>query len=387
MRCNAQNGTPFCRNSSCEIECNPGTLKCNDNCVSCVIPTNAKQVCSLTNSANCEYVCNQGYVRRKNGTCELPPQWTQHATSVHPEARGRHAMAFDAARGKVVLFGGRIYGSALPTDTWEWDGASWQKITPTGAIPRGRVGHTMVYQPQTGKILMFGGFVETTYELLQDTWEWDGATWTQVVTNTPPPARREHAAIVDGQGKMVVFGGTGTGATPSGTMGLSDTWELTAGIWSLRSAATMIGTRNKHQMVYDSVRSRAVMFGGFSWSPPTSERYASGTWEFDGVSWAQQQGNFSIADLRYADGHAMVFDSSRNVTVLFGGELTPATSSTWEWDGVSWVDIPTPGSFPSSRRDHAMAFDSTRNRVVMFGGYSLPGPTPVAPPDVWEYGP
>ncbi|MHB8878486.1 MAG: hypothetical protein ACYC8T_32720, partial [Myxococcaceae bacterium] len=43
-------------------------------------------------------------------------------------ARYGHALAYDAARQRVVLFGG--LDSAYLTDTWEWDGTTWVRRTP-----------------------------------------------------------------------------------------------------------------------------------------------------------------------------------------------------------------------------------------------------------------
>jgi hypothetical protein len=36
-------------------------------------------------------------------------------------------MAYDAARGRLVLYGGDD-GRRLFDDTWEWDGKQWMKI-------------------------------------------------------------------------------------------------------------------------------------------------------------------------------------------------------------------------------------------------------------------
>ena len=55
--------------------------------------------------------------------------WTQQAPPVHPSARVAQAMAYDAATGTVVLFGGFIGGVGRCEcdrgDTWTWDGTTW----------------------------------------------------------------------------------------------------------------------------------------------------------------------------------------------------------------------------------------------------------------------
>ena len=58
------------------------------------------------------------------------PGWQQH-TVPGPDPRSVHAMAYDAKRERVVLFGGGgpggpgLYNSFA--DVWEWDGAAWAR--------------------------------------------------------------------------------------------------------------------------------------------------------------------------------------------------------------------------------------------------------------------
>ncbi|HIE72090.1 MAG TPA: hypothetical protein EYP98_19025 [Planctomycetes bacterium] len=44
-------------------------------------------------------------------------------------------MAYDSARGKVVMFGG-WNGSSHLNDTWEYDGTEWHPIRRRGDQPR-----------------------------------------------------------------------------------------------------------------------------------------------------------------------------------------------------------------------------------------------------------
>ncbi len=64
-------------------------------------------------------------------------------------------------------------------------------------------------------------------------------------------------------------------------------------------------------------------------------------------------------------GHAMAYDSSRGVTVLFGGN-SGLSAKTWEWNGSVWTKLAISG--PTSRSYHAMAYDSARKQTVLFGG-------------------
>ncbi|MDD4868814.1 MAG: hypothetical protein PHQ28_17415, partial [Mycobacterium sp.] len=77
-------------------------------------------VCALLTAADCELADGQWYgadVTCAQAACPPPcTGWELRATD-GPSARGGHAMAYDSARGVVVLYGGDFLG-----ETWEWDG-------------------------------------------------------------------------------------------------------------------------------------------------------------------------------------------------------------------------------------------------------------------------
>ncbi len=114
-------------------------------------------------------------------------------------------------------------------------------------------------------------------------------------------------------------------------------------------------------MAYDSTRKVSVLFGGNS-----GYGYAGNlgdTWEWDGQNWARRSTGGPLA--RY--GHAMCFDSGRGVVVMFGGYHSPGNfGDTWEWDGHTWILRSLTG--PSARTGHAMAYDPVRGVTVLFGG-------------------
>jgi hypothetical protein len=88
-------------------------------------------------------------------------------------------MAYDSARGQVVLFGG-YDGTNPPGDTWTWDGNDWTERTPAHApSPRQQVG--MTYDTVHSRVVLFGGLDNSGF--LGDTWTWNGADWT--VPRTP----------------------------------------------------------------------------------------------------------------------------------------------------------------------------------------------------------
>ncbi len=150
-----------------------------------------------------------------------------------------------------------------------------------------------------------------------------------------------------GRSRAVMFGGRDCSLR-------GHTWEFTGSAWRYIPTATAPPTRFRHALVYDSVRRRTVLFGGSAGQVPLAD-----TWEYDGTDW--QQVSTATAPSMAAGEFALAFDSARGRTVLFGRQ------ETWEYDGVNWARISTAVT-PGNRTHHAMAFDSARARTVMFGG-------------------
>lgn len=61
--------------------------------------------------------------------------------------------AYDAARGRLVTFGGFDRGQ-YSSETWEWDGG-WTRVARTG--PSGRNGPALAYDTRRGRVVMMGG--------------------------------------------------------------------------------------------------------------------------------------------------------------------------------------------------------------------------------------
>lgn len=151
--------------------------------------------------------------------------WTARVVT-GPPTRGRHAMAFSVADGKVVLFGG-IGGGVAFDDTWTWDGTAWQQIA---GGPAARFGHAMAYDPVRDEIVLFGGHTSSAF--LADTWVWRQGTWIQRTPATTPPSRFDHALVWDAaRRRLVLVGGTGT---ENGSIQIArlDMWEWDGTNWA-----------------------------------------------------------------------------------------------------------------------------------------------------------
>jgi hypothetical protein len=92
------------------------------------------------------------------------PTWTKQDPATSPSARYGASMAYDAATGTIVLFGGDS-NFGLFDGTWTWDGSTWTKQHPA-THPSARNLASMAYDAATSTIVLFGGSGRG------DTWTW-----------------------------------------------------------------------------------------------------------------------------------------------------------------------------------------------------------------------
>jgi hypothetical protein len=185
------------------------------------------------------------------------------------------AMAFDEKRNSIILFVNKFTysfynGPNNIGETWEWNGLIWSLLQVDGSEPRW--GHKMVYDENTGKILLYGG-QGSKNELFDDTWLWNGttATWSKVNTSNSPLARSNHAMTYDSMRKKVLlFGGKTESDVP-----LNDLWEWDGSDWKLLMEHAPPKPRYDHGLVYDKKRNKTILFGGYD-----GKDYFQDTWEF-----------------------------------------------------------------------------------------------------------
>jgi hypothetical protein len=286
--------------------------------------------------------------------------WTQRQ-DIGPAGHAGAGMAFDPVRGKMVFFG----GDTPNPGTWEWDGQFWTQVSDMGPGPRHNFG--MAWDSASKSVMLFGGAVApggpSIPTLLGDTWEWDGEDWTQVA-DTGPAARFGLAVANDSsRGRIVLFGGLRYAQnTPEW---LSDTWEWDGAAWTQQSEKGP-SSRSGHSMAFDTIRARTVLFGGAGLDFINQ----GDTWEWDGTMWVRvsEFGPVSrtVASLCFDGSETVLFGGSTfvNQNVLFLGD-------TWSFDGRFWTQRQDLG--PGPRANHVMDFDIGRKKVVLFGGQGSTG--------------
>ena len=88
-------------------------------------------------------------------------------------------MAYDSDRGVTVMFGGgrfRPPNILAFEDTWEFDGTEWRQIVIDGPSPIGRVLSAMCYDTARHEMILFGGLGNFLFSSvpLNDTWVYRG---------------------------------------------------------------------------------------------------------------------------------------------------------------------------------------------------------------------
>jgi hypothetical protein len=291
--------------------------------------------------------------------------WGPRPSGFAPPGRSDFEMAYDPLRHRTVVFGGAA-GDVLPDDTWEWDGATWTQHI-TNPAPAATFWGAMAFDGSSGCVLLFGG-MNSSAQTLGETWAWDGLAWRQLHPPTHPPARVGHAMVWDGaRGRLLLVGGADRANMPFG-----DTWEWDGQDWQLRHPANSPPARHDHALAFDARRGRVMLYGG-----ATRTAVLGDVWEWDGVDWAQRA---AVAAPGPRTDLALSFDSRRGRTVLFGGAHLEILGDTWEWDGDRWLQR-SPCASPSPRGGHATVFDEIQGTIVMFGGFDGAN----FPSDVWEY--
>lgn len=232
---------------------------------------------------------------------------------------------------------------------------SWTLLPNPAPGPPGRIWTTMAFDSARGRSVLFGGRIAPD-GALNDTWEWDGNTWHHVAQDTGPTERVYGNMVYDAARQEIIFFG---GRRPYSGVFLGETWAWNGVQWTLKSSTGP--AREGFAMAYDSVRQRVVIFGGHN------GQYRNDVWEWDGTAWTDRTPSTGPAPMP-RDGVAMAFDPNLNATVVFGGfgNNGQPLSDVWLWNGTSWTSDGSRAG--GDRFGHSMAFDSNVGQVVNFGG-------------------
>ncbi len=238
------------------------------------------------------------------------------------------AIAYDAARQRLVLFGGYFVSGGTPSypaETWEWDGATWSLVSTNG--PAGRSGAAMAYDEVRHRAVLYGGArTSPTSSSFTDTWEWDGSAWHLVAASDPLRVSGQQFLVYDsGRARVLLY-------MSSAIAGVARFWDWDGAAWAPRDNPS--GVSEMLWLVFDSARNRAVFVGRAG---------AYGTWDLDTTSMVATQ----RSSVTSAIPRGLAFDPARAVAVC------QDYFSTWEFNGAGTA---IPGYF--SQFSGGGAFDA-----------------------------
>lgn len=268
-------------------------------------------------------------------------------------------MAYDAADGYYLLFGGRDNVTGAPlADTWTFRDGSWTEIVPS-VSPPARWGGMMAYDPLDGYVVLYGG-VGVSGSDLSDSWTFDGGTWTKLNTSSSPGPVAEGAMAWDPalQG-MILYGGTDGGAT------LSSMWTFTAGGWAETRGSGFPGSLSEAAMAYDAADNEMVLFGG-----TTGRQVSNMTWTYTASGWSPLPRGAAPSPRTFS---AMTTEGLSGAVELFGGESSDgaALGDSWQFLGGTWTNetAQLAGAAPPARWGAALSSnDAAPGAPLLFGG-------------------
>lgn len=241
----------------------------------------------------------------------------------------------------------------------------WVRVGTTGPanpqLPPPRVGASGVWDPDTSAFILYGGYDAAqagTY--LGDTWAWQKGKWTAISSTATPPARAYAGGAYDKATKsFVLFGGYNT---QTGT-NYNDTWTFDGKTWTQQHPAHSppLLSEASDRMAYDDATNTVVLLTSGNLGTGASD-----TWTWDGTDWTEHASATQPSPRWYP---ALSFDQDTNNLVLFGGSSGyqgTDLSDTWQWDGSNWSQL-TPAAAPPARAAATMDYDPAAHGLVLFG--------------------
>jgi hypothetical protein len=284
-----------------------------------------------------------------------------------PSPRGYVDMVYVPQVGKVLLFGGQ--SSPNPPyppvgGTWWWDPQSgaWTEVTSEPQPTPRSAGHLEVHDP-TGTVVLFGGVRPAAdgFATLSETWLFDPfeESWSLLEFDGPTPTAEigEQFAYHGAADLFVLHGGF----TLNGFRALNTTWhlDLLAGAWERVEPVDPPPGRNYNAFGYDPGAALLVMSGGTEDTPDE-------TWTYDpaALRWTLVERREGLPEIPYA---RFTFVAELDALVRLGG-LGHDAGTPWRYDVADnvWTAVATEAPGPHVSR-HAMTAVPGLG-VVVFGG-------------------
>jgi hypothetical protein len=187
-------------------------------------------------------------------------------------------MTYDAVRKAVLLYVGAGACICSPINqTWSWDGTTWTQLNTIGNPDQAPLSNEV----NNGTIAWYAANGLTYFVDPTGTWSLGSGVWQKVsgsgpaLTNGPLIYGTNSFAITDDEAPGVLL--------ELGPYG--DTWAGNGKAWTALNPPTAPSARFAAAIAYDPVRAQVVLFGGSTSGPNWSP--LSDTWVWDGKVWTQ----------------------------------------------------------------------------------------------------
>lgn len=312
--------------------------------------------------------------------------WSEDRNLPQPPSGGGDSaeMVYDASDGYVVLFDGAPPFILTPV-TWVYSNGTWSNVTSMSpTMPAARTVGSLAYDAASGQVVLFGGdcWYATVCQdqPLNDTWTFHAGIWRNVtIRSAAQPPRREGASLLPiGADGVLLFGGWGIRGT---LVLLDDSWEFTNGTWRNVTNASQPhpSARALSATAVIGRSSTPALFGGTTLLG--GGNLANDTWTYEHGAWANVSsglGGGGPASVPLVGGASspyaccLAYDAEDNFTLLL-----EATANNSNWNGYAYSLGPSALSFYRlSRPTIDLGQTFTLNATLIPSGANLSFATP-----------
>ncbi|NHJ87277.1 MAG: hypothetical protein FK734_17570 [Asgard group archaeon] len=228
--------------------------------------------------------------------------------------------------------------------------------------------HEMVYDSQNNQLVLFGGEIKDgSLADFNTTWIFSSInqSWSKLSSDNSPGARSNHQMAYNTiTGKILLFGGI---SKATGSQ-VNDTWEFnpTTNLWTELHPTNAPSARAAHEMYFDPEYNEVILYAGVHSSVSTcNDMWA---YNFTANNWYEINHTNSPG---YGYGQSFVYDEVNKVGVFFGGRFDDMTLKNDVWlfnrSSISWIKK-EPTIKPQERYHLAMVYNPIEHYFVMFGG-------------------
>ncbi len=262
---------------------------------------------------------------------------------------------------------------------------TWTQLSPTGTAPSSRSGQTAVYDSANDRMIVFGGFhssnaLSDSFVLTSANGIGGTPGWSKIATKGTAPAVGFHSAVYDSSvNDMYVFAGSSSQAKLAGddhAFTLSSANGMGTSSWTRGGPPA----RYSQATFYDSVTNSVFVLDGQHAQTNTNiDDYwqTTGVNDSSNINWIPINVGGKHPKARW--GHNVQYDSVNNRLMVFGGGTgfpAPCVNDYWVMTSANntggrptWIATTPTGTLPGIRTRHNSAYDPVTNRLIIFGGY------------------